>query len=448
MNYYERIQKSIDFIESNLDMKIDLNHVAKEAYMSRSNYYRLFFAIAGYRVKEYIRLRRVCVASQELVNMNSKVIDVAIKYDFTSPDSFSKSFKKITGFLPSEFKREKREFNFERIDIMDRYFDIQDEKLLDKYPDIKVLKEIEPMRVAYYCYYGTNPEDGAFKVINEWLRKNEVQIKNGIRIFGYNNPTAASPDQQEYGYEVCVTIDEDMIVDDENIKTKYLEGGLYVVASVKNNGNVDLGTEIMSSWNTFRIWLDDSKYSYGGQQWLEEHLGFDDDNNHIGGVDIYMPICEETSDKTNQYESVEPMLVASYTARGKDAIEKGRRYFFEWATKNGIFNSNNDYRIFAYYDHMKFGRDDFFYKIQITVNNNFECNDDNIVVEDFPGGKYVVRKSVLKRLGFDWEQFIHWVSKSSKYRMGNFWFFEEYLTKEPQLSRDTEVLQYMPISDK
>jgi len=56
MNYYERIQKSIDYIESNLEDRIDLNRAAQEAYMSQSSFYRLFFALVGYSVKEYIRL--------------------------------------------------------------------------------------------------------------------------------------------------------------------------------------------------------------------------------------------------------------------------------------------------------------------------------------------------------------------------------------------------------
>jgi len=58
LNYYERIQKSIDYIESNIDNLIDLNDVAKKAFMLPSNFYRMFFAFVGYSVKEYIRLRR------------------------------------------------------------------------------------------------------------------------------------------------------------------------------------------------------------------------------------------------------------------------------------------------------------------------------------------------------------------------------------------------------
>ncbi len=48
----------------------------------------------------------------------------------------------------------------------------------------------------------------------------------------------------------------------------------------------------MAAWNRFSRWLSDSKYTNGQHQWLEEHLGFDEDANHVGGVDLYMPISE------------------------------------------------------------------------------------------------------------------------------------------------------------
>jgi len=294
MNYYERIQKSIDYIESNLEDRIDLNRAAQEAYMSQSSFYRLFFALVGYSVKEYIRLRRISLAAADLINTDACIIDIAVKYDFSSGDAFSRAFRRITGFLPSEFKKQNQKFCFERVDLMDKYFDIQDKDLLEKYPDIKVLKKLEPMRVAYYCYYGKNPEEGAYQVLKEWLKKNNINTSS-MRIFGYNNPSPSSEDQEEYGYEFCVTIDDSVAVNDEKVKVKTLEGGLYAVAGVKRNRNGDLGCEIMKTWKRFMSWLRDSRYQHGSHQWLEEHLGFDEDLNHIGGIDLYLPIKEKTA---------------------------------------------------------------------------------------------------------------------------------------------------------
>ncbi|MFQ8601255.1 MAG: helix-turn-helix transcriptional regulator, partial [Oscillospiraceae bacterium] len=134
MNYYEYIQASIDYIENNLYEDIDLEKAADSAYMSLSNYYRLFFAIVGCSVKEYIRFRRIHLAAQDLL-AGSSILEAAVKHGFTSADSFSRAFKKATGFLPSQFKKQIRRYVFERADIMDQYFETQDKELSEQYPD-------------------------------------------------------------------------------------------------------------------------------------------------------------------------------------------------------------------------------------------------------------------------------------------------------------------------
>lgn len=139
MNYYEQIQKSIDYIEGNLEEPINIITAANEAYMSQSNYYRMFFAMVGYSVK-YIRMRRISNAAKMLRDTEESIIDIAVKYDFDSRDSFSRAFRRITRFLPSEYRRQTSVYRFERENIMDKYYDKQqDERLLEKYPDIKVL---------------------------------------------------------------------------------------------------------------------------------------------------------------------------------------------------------------------------------------------------------------------------------------------------------------------
>ncbi len=158
MNYYERIQRSIDFIESNLENSIDINLAAQASFMSLSSFYRIFFALTGYSVKKYIRLRRISLAAEDIITKNTCIIDIAVKFDFESGDSFSRAFKRITGYLPSEFRRQNKKYSFERINIMDKYFEVQEKELLDRYPDIKVLKKLEPVKVAYFNYFGRNPE--------------------------------------------------------------------------------------------------------------------------------------------------------------------------------------------------------------------------------------------------------------------------------------------------
>lgn len=291
MNYYERIQKSIDYMEENLEADIKVSDIAKKAFMSLSSYYPIFFSITGYQVKEYLINRRISCASRELMAGETKVIDIAMKYGYRSVDAFTRIFKKVTGHVPSSCAETQYEYKFIRINVMEKYFLASDEKTLTQYPDIKVLHDLPEMRVAYYCYYGRNPEHGAFLEMKRWVMKNKLKYQNGgYRIFGYDAPeTDASA--EEYGYEVCVTIPEDMKVVDDVVKTKMIAGGLYAVMSIEHKEN--LGEEIKASWNRFLQWMDGSKYKYGETQWLEEHLGFDSNFKHIGSIDLYMPIREK-----------------------------------------------------------------------------------------------------------------------------------------------------------
>ena len=451
MNYYERIQKSIDYIEDNLEDKVSIDFAAQTAYMSLSNFYRMFFALTGYSVKEYIRLRRISLAAFELQKSNTCLIDIAIKFDFESGDSFSRAFRRVTGFLPSDYRKQKNLYSFERIDIMEKYFDIQDNKLIEKYPDIKVLKELEPTRVAYFCYYGKEPEHHAFNVLAEWLNKNGLNVnEQNLRIFGYNNPSPSSPEEEEYGYEVSVTIADNIVVNDDLVKEKVLDGGLYAVTNVKRGQDGDIGDEIVKAWNRFNKWLSDSKYVYGGHQWLEEHLGFDNNANHIGGIDLYMPIAVKSSeyDITKTFDHVEPMWTATYTATGKDAAEKARAFFFKWADSQGFFNDGKPHRFFAYYDHERIGYKDFLYKIHVTVDKEFRTDNQDIKLEEFKGGYYAIMKAKYSYNGWAWGELLKWLSKRTEFDLGNYWFFEEYKLNKPELDMDTEVVLHMPVKQK
>lgn len=96
----ERIQAAIDYIEAHLTEEIDVHDVAARAYVSAFHLQRMFTALCGMPLGEYIRRRRLTQAAQELLR-GSKVIDTAIKYGYDSPDSFARAFRRFHGVLPS-----------------------------------------------------------------------------------------------------------------------------------------------------------------------------------------------------------------------------------------------------------------------------------------------------------------------------------------------------------
>ncbi|HHX01334.1 MAG TPA: AraC family transcriptional regulator [Firmicutes bacterium] len=98
------IQNAIEYIEDHLTEEISIEDIAAEAFVSAFHFQRIFTALCGFTVGEYIRNRRLSMAAQELSRTDTKVIDVAVKYGYDSPDSFTRAFTKFHGIPPSAAK--------------------------------------------------------------------------------------------------------------------------------------------------------------------------------------------------------------------------------------------------------------------------------------------------------------------------------------------------------
>lgn len=100
----EGIQSALHYIEDNLAEELNTEDIAARAYVSSFHFQRIFSALCGFTVGEYIRNRRLTLAAQELSADNAKVIDVAVKYGYDSPDSFARAFTRFHGISPSAAK--------------------------------------------------------------------------------------------------------------------------------------------------------------------------------------------------------------------------------------------------------------------------------------------------------------------------------------------------------
>ena len=101
MNWSTQIQNAVDYIEMNLTEKIDIKLLAAQNFSSVYHFQRVFTIFTGYTLGQYIRFRRMTLAGADLAAGNEKVINIALKYGYENPDSFTKTFKKFHGILPS-----------------------------------------------------------------------------------------------------------------------------------------------------------------------------------------------------------------------------------------------------------------------------------------------------------------------------------------------------------
>lgn len=105
MNWTNRIENSIEYIEKNLTNNLDYETIAAQSFSSSYHFQRVFGILSGITLGEYIRKRRLTLAGNELTKGNVKVIDIALKYGYESPDSFTKAFMKFHGITPSEARK-------------------------------------------------------------------------------------------------------------------------------------------------------------------------------------------------------------------------------------------------------------------------------------------------------------------------------------------------------
>ncbi|NYE06905.1 AraC family transcriptional regulator [Bacillus niacini] len=102
MDSLRRLNEAIGYIEENMLGDIDYKAVARLAYCSEYHFQRMFSYLAGVSLSEYIRRRRLSLAAFELMNSKARIVDIAIKYGYNSPDSFTRAFQNLHGITPSE----------------------------------------------------------------------------------------------------------------------------------------------------------------------------------------------------------------------------------------------------------------------------------------------------------------------------------------------------------
>lgn len=106
MEWIERLNNAVNYIEENIKETIDLEEVSRIACCSTYHFQRMFAYIADIPLSEYIRRRRMSLAAVDLQSGNEKVIDISLKYRYDSPTAFNRAFKSVHGITPSQAREE------------------------------------------------------------------------------------------------------------------------------------------------------------------------------------------------------------------------------------------------------------------------------------------------------------------------------------------------------
>ena len=106
MEWIKTLNQAIDYMENNLSDHITSDDIAKHVYLSNFHFQRVFSLLTGLTVGEYMRNRRLSLAGHDLLTGNDKIIDVALKYGYDTPEGFTKAFTRFHGVTPMEARKQ------------------------------------------------------------------------------------------------------------------------------------------------------------------------------------------------------------------------------------------------------------------------------------------------------------------------------------------------------
>ena len=105
MNWIKTINDAIEYMEGHLTDEITLADISKHVNLSAFHFQRAFSLLTEMSPAEYLRKRRLSQAGADLISGDEKVIDVALKYCYDSPESFTKAFTRFHGVSPMQAKK-------------------------------------------------------------------------------------------------------------------------------------------------------------------------------------------------------------------------------------------------------------------------------------------------------------------------------------------------------
>jgi len=101
----ERLNRAMEYIERHLDQRIEAAELARIAVTSEYHFRRMFSALAGMPLSEYVRRRRLTVAGAEVLAGERTLLDIAVRYGYGSGEAFARAFHAVHGVGPGEARR-------------------------------------------------------------------------------------------------------------------------------------------------------------------------------------------------------------------------------------------------------------------------------------------------------------------------------------------------------
>lgn len=295
LDYRKRVCQAMNHISQNLDQELSLEEVAEAAAFSMFHFHRIFKAVVGETVAEFIRrLRLEKGANNLLANRSVDVTTIALQTGFSSSQNFAKAFKQKYGMSPTEFRKSK---GGNKVRKMENAVSLQlsydpdsvtkQQSMAERRKRMQVeIKEMSDFFVAYVRkqgQYGPETCGEAFTELGQWAGPRGYFNSGTVLGVYWDNPEVTPAEKCRT--DACVTVPEGTAVEGQ-IGTQTIAGGKYAVC------HFEITCEgFVQAWEDAFAWLIDSGHECDDKPCYE--LYYNNGQEHPEGkwiVDICIPL--------------------------------------------------------------------------------------------------------------------------------------------------------------
>ncbi len=271
MHAWEQIQNSLEYIEEHITEEISIDSLAKRASLSNFYYQRLFKRLVKKPVMEYIKLRRMAKATEELLAEDKRILDVALDLGFASHEQFTRTFKETFGMTPEGYRRKPVILNRMTKPELSLNYTIVDENvplITDGIVlEIRRTKLLEPeyftgfdMNVPIGFVSGLGVESGVDPIVKVWeelhnCKESFLNLVSDIEI------GVSYPSKKEGYFSYFAGAQTQSIEKKDNLKGWEVTTGEYIVCSfeAENFESLVIDTLYKAQRYLFETWLPNHK---------------------------------------------------------------------------------------------------------------------------------------------------------------------------------------------
>ena len=286
MNWIANMNNALEYIENNIEKNIKSEEVAKIAYSSKFHFLRTFYMLTGMTLNEYIRQRKLSLAVKDVISSDSKIIDIAFKYGYETPEAFSKAFKRLHGISPT--KARKKGKNLKAIPPLSFQITVKGENRMNYR-----IVEKEGFKIVGLSKRITTKNNENLKVIPKfWQEVNESgkckelsQDAGSMRVMG----VILNHDKEQEEFDYMIAIEAKGAQESDNYEEAYVPSCTWAV--FESIG--PMPDAIQRVWHKiFAEWFPATKYEHADAPELEVYLP-GDPNDKDYKCEIWIPVTSK-----------------------------------------------------------------------------------------------------------------------------------------------------------